>query len=99
MRFELLSKVSATTATTRISVLNLLLLRFIGLLWVLRLCGGLRSLYRITFDPPLNCELVAVFLELSEQVCTLFVLNSNLSSQLSLQGLRLDLKQSLLIFS
>ena len=75
-----------------ISVLDLFLLGFIGLLWILGFSSHCTLLRRnlITFVPPLNNELIAVLLELGEQVCTFLVLDGDLASQLPLQGLRFD---------
>jgi hypothetical protein len=65
-----------------ISVLDLFLLGFIGLLWILGFSSHCTLLRRnlITFVPPLNNELIAVLLELGEQVCTFLVLDGDLAS-------------------
>ena len=74
-----------------------LLLGFFTLLGVLRLCRLLSCSLVTTFVPSFDGELVAVFLELGEQVGTLLVLEGGLFSQLPLECLRLDIQHGLLV--
>lgn len=74
-------------------ILGLRVFRILGLWCCSSCCSCL-----ITLVPPLDDELLAVFLELSENVRTLLILYGDLACKLTFKRLRLHCQLSLLIF-